>query len=136
MTHVQDDVEFTRYMAENFASFDYKTQEEPLTVIKSLTAVLSTAGMQLVETLSPSHLLTQLHAPTAPQPTVVQPNGQDVPMDDASGLAEAPPLPQPAAPVVSTVGIQDLGLMRSSIIVAMLMLLKAHLKTLYSISEE
>ncbi|KAI0629898.1 hypothetical protein C8Q77DRAFT_1139118 [Trametes polyzona] len=127
----QDDVDFTRYMAENFASFEYKTQEEPLTVIKSLTAVLSTAGMQLVEMLSPSHLLTQLHAPTVPQAA-----GQDVTMADASGVAEAAPPPETAVPVVPSVGVQDLGLMRSSVIVAMIMLLKAHLKALYGISEE
>lgn len=55
-------------MAENFAAFEYKTHEEVLTVLKYLTAVLSTAGMQLVETLSPSHLLAQLHAPTSTSP--------------------------------------------------------------------
>ncbi|KAI0366939.1 hypothetical protein BV20DRAFT_951369 [Pilatotrama ljubarskyi] len=127
----QDDVDFTRYMAENFASFEYKTQEEPLTVVKSLTAVLSTAGMQLVETLSPSHLLTQLHASTAPQAVK-----QDVPMAEAAAIVEAPQRLLPPAAAPSPVGIQDLGLMRSSVIVAMIMLLKAHLKTLYGISEE
>lgn len=50
-------------MAENFAAFDYKTQEEVLTVLKYLTSVLSTSGMQLVEILSPAHLLKQLHEP-------------------------------------------------------------------------
>lgn len=125
-------------MAENFASFDYKTQEEPLTVIKSLTAVLSTAGMQLVEMLSPSHLLTQLHAPTGSQPvgSPAQPTGQDVPMNEASGVVEAPPQAQQPVPAPPQFGVQDLGLMRSSVIVAMLMLLKAHLKVLYGISEE
>ena len=58
---LQDDVNYTRYMAENFATFDYKTQEEVFTVIKSLTSVLSTTGMQLLEIISPSHLLTTLH---------------------------------------------------------------------------
>ena len=48
-------------MAENFASFDYKTQEEVLTVLKYLTSVLSTTGSQIVEALAPSHLLSQLH---------------------------------------------------------------------------
>ena len=63
---MQDDVDFARYMAENFASFDYRTQEEVLTVLKHLTSMLSTTGMQLVEALSPSHLLKQLHdAPPA-----------------------------------------------------------------------
>lgn len=53
-------------MAENFASFDYRTQEEVLTVLKYLTSLLSTTGMQLVEALSPSHLLKQLHEGPAP----------------------------------------------------------------------
>ncbi|KAF9806781.1 hypothetical protein IEO21_08541 [Rhodonia placenta] len=92
----QDDVEFVRYMTENFAAFEYKTQEEVLTVLKYLTGVLSTTGMQLVENLSPSHLLSQLHAPMQPR----------------------------------------LPLMRTSIIVAMIMLLKAYLKMLYGISED
>jgi cohesin loading factor subunit SCC2 len=47
-------------MAENFSAFDYKAQEEVLTILKHLTSVLSTAGMQLLAVLSPSHLLTQL----------------------------------------------------------------------------
>jgi cohesin loading factor subunit SCC2 len=67
---LQDDIDFTRYMAENFSSFDYKTQEEVLTVIKTLTSILSTTGMQLLEVLSPSNLLAQLHsASTASQDT-------------------------------------------------------------------
>lgn len=49
-------------MAENFSAFDYRSQEEVLTVMKHLTSVLSTAGMQLVEVLSPSHMLNQLHS--------------------------------------------------------------------------
>ena len=53
-------------MAENFATFDYKTQEEVITVIKYLTTVLSTTGTQLLETISPSHLLAQLHSTTQP----------------------------------------------------------------------
>lgn len=55
-------------MAENFATFDYKTLEEVLTVIKYLTSVLSTTGMQLLEIISPSHLLTHLHG-SQPVPT-------------------------------------------------------------------
>ena len=53
-------------MAENFSAFDYKTQEEVLTVIKHLTSILSTAGMQLVEILSPSRLLVQLSGRMSP----------------------------------------------------------------------
>lgn len=50
-------------MAENFATLDYKTLEEVLTVIKHLTSILSTSGMQLIDLVSPSHLLAQLHEP-------------------------------------------------------------------------
>jgi cohesin loading factor subunit SCC2 len=49
-------------MAENFAHLEYKTLEEVLTVIKYLTNILSTTGMQLLEIVSPSHLLTHLHS--------------------------------------------------------------------------
>lgn len=63
---IQDDVDFSRYMAENFATLDYKTQEEVLTVIKHLTSILSTSGMQLIEAVSPSNLLVQLHEPQQP----------------------------------------------------------------------
>uniref|UniRef100_A0A0W0G0I9 Sister chromatid cohesion protein n=1 Tax=Moniliophthora roreri TaxID=221103 RepID=A0A0W0G0I9_MONRR len=67
----QDDVDFARYMAENFAAFDYKTLEEVLTVIKALTTTLSTTGTHILEVLSPSHLLATLREPQAkePQPT-------------------------------------------------------------------
>jgi cohesin loading factor subunit SCC2 len=61
-------------MAENFASFDYKTQEEVITVIKYLTTVLSTTGTQLLETISPSHLLAQLHSISQPIPVPQAPN--------------------------------------------------------------
>lgn len=64
-------------MAENFASFDYRTQEEVLTVLKYLTSVLSTTGMQLVEAVSPSHLLKQLHDTSAMQ-------GQEPPVEPGS----------------------------------------------------
>ncbi|KAI8994107.1 hypothetical protein BD414DRAFT_481445 [Trametes punicea] len=135
----QDDIEFTRYMAENFASFEYKTQEEPLTVIKSLTAVLSTAGMQLVEALSPSHLLTQLHGPIATQPTqsASQPSEHDMAIEGGSGASQASAVQQQQLDFAPPkFRVQDLGVMRSSVIVAMIMLLKTHLKTLYGISEE
>lgn len=56
-------------MAENFSAFDYKSQEEVITVIKHLTSVLSTTGMQLVEALSPSNLSVQLHGPNDMVPT-------------------------------------------------------------------
>lgn len=85
----QDDVNYNRYMAENFSAFDYKTQEEVLTVIKYLTSVLSTTGMQLLEIVSPSHLLTHLHAPSQSQPSGSQPLSQSVVSAD---LPDPPPV--------------------------------------------
>ncbi|KAI0927411.1 hypothetical protein AcV5_007956 [Taiwanofungus camphoratus] len=140
---LQDDVEFIRYMAENFSAFDYKTQEEVLTVLKYLTAVLSTTGMQLVEALSPFHLLSQLHGP--PQAQSMQ-NGHlsGLPVENStvtqngapslSSPLSSPPQGDPASSASSTE--ERLPLMRTSIIVAMIMLLKAHLKALYGLSEE
>lgn len=124
----QDDVDFVRYMAENFASLDYKTQEEVMTVIKHLTSVLSTVGMQVIDILSPSHLLKQLHD-TQPADNVPQ-------QLLSSGLA--PPsianLPSPYTP--PEMPDIDIAVMRSSITIGIVILLKAYLKSLYGLSEE
>lgn len=55
-------VHFARYMAGNFAHFDYRTQEEVLTVIKSLTKELAETGVMLIETIAPGMLSEQLRA--------------------------------------------------------------------------
>ncbi|KAL1664712.1 hypothetical protein GGF50DRAFT_101537 [Schizophyllum commune] len=111
LSATQDEVDFSRYMAENFAALDYKTQEEVLTVIKALTNILATTGTQVLEALSPSHLLSHIRPADA----------MDV---DADASEVAPPtddcLPQ----------------RRLSVIIAMIMLLKAHLKALYGLSED
>ncbi|KAJ7211043.1 hypothetical protein B0H12DRAFT_389308 [Mycena haematopus] len=102
----QVEVDFTRYMAENFSAFDYKTQEEVVTVIKELTVVLSVDGTRLLEIISPSHLLSHLR-PAAAASETMQVDEQD-----------------------------NRPRMRASVIIGMVMLLKAHLKTVYSLSEE
>lgn len=56
----QEDVDFIRFTVENFSAFEYKTQEEVLAVIRSATNVLSVAGMQLMEVLSPSDLMRSM----------------------------------------------------------------------------
>ncbi|TCD62425.1 Sister chromatid cohesion protein 2 [Steccherinum ochraceum] len=111
-----DDVAFARYMAENFATFDYKTQEEVLTVIKYLTAILSTTGVQVVEQLSPSHLLSQLHGDALPATT-----------------SDSLPQGSPTGPIMDA---NHTKLIYSSVIVAIIMLLKSHLKMMYGISED
>uniref|UniRef100_D8PZC4 Sister chromatid cohesion protein n=1 Tax=Schizophyllum commune (strain H4-8 / FGSC 9210) TaxID=578458 RepID=D8PZC4_SCHCM len=111
LSATQDEVDFSRYMAENFAALDYKTQEEVLTVIKALTNILATTGTQVLEALSPSHLLSHIRPADAMEV-------------DAEGSEVAPTaddcLPQ----------------RRLSVIIAMIMLLKAHLKALYGLSED
>ncbi|KAI9448916.1 sister chromatid cohesion C-terminus-domain-containing protein [Russula earlei] len=137
---VQDDVDFARYMAENFAAFDYKTQEEVLLVVKSLTNVLSTAGMQCVEALSPGHLLTQLQAPTVPQWQLItttiatEPGSTERCMPDATGPTMATATFASTTPTWQT--SEKIPLLRTSILIAMIMLLKAHLKNLYGLTED
>lgn len=119
----QDDVDYTRYMAENFAALEYKTMEEVLTVIKFLTNVLSTSGMQIVEVVAPGGLLSLLHG-DGPRASVVGEQGMDVDVDSKAAVPVQPDLQQ------------NVGFMRTSVLIAMVMLLKAHLKGLYSLSEE
>ncbi|KAG6919647.1 hypothetical protein DXG01_003511 [Tephrocybe rancida] len=123
----QDDVDFTRYMAENFSAFDYKTQEEVFTVIKYLTVVLSTTGVQLLETVSPAHLLSHLRTASNPVPAAPVPDVPDNLMEGIIETTPSKPLPE----------LQEgIFVMRSSVIISMVMLLKAHLKNLYSLSED
>jgi cohesin loading factor subunit SCC2 len=150
----QEDIDFARYMAENFAAFDYKTQEEVLLVIKCLTNVLSTVGMQCVEALSPGHLRAQLQAPNVPPATPPKENGTDACISDATATA-APAeqggpcrvirvafsvcsyrYPAPATMTPAWQILEKLPLLRTSVLVALIMLLKAYLKNLYGLSEE
>jgi cohesin loading factor subunit SCC2 len=61
----QDEVDLSRYMAENISALDYKTQEEVLTVIRTLTSVLSVAGMPIYFAFTTSD---QTNAPSELQP--------------------------------------------------------------------
>jgi cohesin loading factor subunit SCC2 len=185
LSTAQDDVDFARYMAENFAVFDYKTQEEVLLVIKSLTNVLSTAGMQCVEALSPGNLLAQLQArppQTAhlaqPSPTFPSTLPESYAAPVLSESAPRPSSPQTqascsdaavtaatATAVLAEQGmliphsccvpgsclhqsdvvvaatspwqtLEKLPMLHTSVLIALIMLLKAHLKNLYGLSEE
>jgi cohesin loading factor subunit SCC2 len=107
-------------MTENFASFEYKTLEEVLTIIRYLTTVLSTTGMQILELVSPSHLLTSLHEPAR-----------------TSEPGDVMTVDPPASAAVQPDDLEkSLSLMRTTVVIAMVMLLKAYLKNLYSVSEE
>ncbi|KAL5482593.1 SCC2 [Sanghuangporus weigelae] len=117
-----DTVQFSRYMAENFASFDYRTQEEVLTVLKTLTRELAETGAQLVERIAPGNLLAQLRS-------------QDREIgDDQAQIAESSSLLRPDLASLP-VGEQIFSA-RSTCIVGMIMLLKSYLKSTYGLSEE
>jgi len=126
----EDDVNFVRYMAENFASLDYRTQEEVITVIKHLTSILSTAGMQVLDILSPSHLLVQLHETQPPNNTPHQTPSGFPPLSFGQDILILPSSYTPPEMHI------DIAVMRSSIITGIAILLKSHLKSLYGLSEE
>ncbi|KAF5337499.1 hypothetical protein D9758_013605 [Tetrapyrgos nigripes] len=141
----QTDTEFVRYMAENFSAFDYKTLEEVLTVIKFLTKILSTTGQHILEVLSPNHLLASIRAPMSSNG-----NGNSVPSSSlttnppegvANGGADSAQDRQEEDEVLKAVvpptpNEEKLPILRTSVSIAIVMLLKAHLKTLYSLSED
>lgn len=115
----QSDIDFVRFMVENFASFDYKTQEEVFIIVKTLTTVLSTNGTQILEIVSPSHLLSHVKKQPASEA-----NAADMNVDPVEGCSTVEPAQN------------KIPLMRSTVIIGMIMVLKTHLKTLYSLSEE
>jgi cohesin loading factor subunit SCC2 len=145
----QEDIDFARYMAENFAAFDYKTQEEVLLVVKSLTNVLSTAGMQCIEALSPGYLLAQLQAPIGQQPLRTQADGTEASVPDATtttdpaeqgsslfGTLTLLECSQPINAVPTAPTLERLPMLRTSVLIALIMLLKVYLKNLYGLTEE
>jgi cohesin loading factor subunit SCC2 len=96
-------------MAENFATLEYKTQEEVLTIIKHLTSILSTTGMQVMHLMSPSDLLSQLHNDSMVLEHQVQEAGHN------------------------SLSIQ---VARTSIIIGVIAILKSYLQGLYGLSYE
>lgn len=153
----QDDVNFVRYMAENFASFDYRSQEEVLTVLKVLTRELAETGAQLLERIAPGNLLAQLK-PSQKQDSNTMPalDGASEPVQEPGVEPVAPNSPGKRGKLYASVDLRlysyssllalkefsnlplddQLALLRSSCITGMIMLLKAHLKAMYGLSEE
>ncbi|KAF8755190.1 Sister chromatid cohesion C-terminus [Rhizoctonia solani] len=101
----QDQLDLVRYIAENMSAFDYKAQEEVLTVIRHLTHVLSVAGMHIVEIL---------HQERRDKETVME-------VDQ---------------PTETSATIDNLSRARVATVISIVLVLKAHLKHLYGITEE
>lgn len=53
---MQSHVGFCRFLADNLAAFDYKTQEEVFVVIERLTAIISVTGTHLFDLLARAKL--------------------------------------------------------------------------------
>ncbi|CAE6459153.1 unnamed protein product [Rhizoctonia solani] len=102
----QDHLDLVRYIAENISAFDYKTQEEILTVIRHLTHVLSVVGMHIVEILLQERRQKETAMEVDHQPT-------EAPVDD-NALSRA----------------------RVVTVISIVLVLKAHLKHLYGITED
>ncbi|ELU38190.1 proline-rich protein Rad9 [Rhizoctonia solani AG-1 IA] len=101
----KDQLDLVRYIAENMSAFDYKAQEEVLTVIRHLTHVLSVAGMHIVEIL---------HQERRDKETVME-------VDQ---------------PTETSATIDNLSRARVATVISIVLVLKAHLKHLYGITEE
>ncbi|KAG8687645.1 Sister chromatid cohesion protein 2, partial [Ceratobasidium sp. 395] len=119
LTCSQDHLDLVRYIAENISALDYKTQEEILTVIRHLTHVLSVAGMHIVEILSQEQRARE-ESGTRGLMTASKPKAME--MDGATTALAAPPDVLARARVATTISI--------------ILVLKAHLKHLYGITEE
>ncbi|KAG8691558.1 Sister chromatid cohesion protein 2 [Ceratobasidium sp. 423] len=102
----QDHLDLVRYIAENISAFDYKTQEEVLTVIRYLTHVLSVVGMHIVEIL---------HQERRQKETAMEVDHQ---------------------PTEGSVDDGTLSRARVVTVISIVLVLKAHLKHLYGITED
>ncbi|CAE6465375.1 unnamed protein product [Rhizoctonia solani] len=101
----QDQLDLVRYIAENMSAFDYKAQEEVLTIIRHLTHVLSVAGMHIVEIL---------HQERRQKETDMEVDRSTEASADNDSLSRA----------------------RVATVISIVLVLKAHLKHLYGITEE
>lgn len=121
-------------MVENLAAFEYKTQEEVLTVIRHATSVLSVAGVHVIGTIQAS---TAQQDPSVSHSCMV--------LLQALKYSKAPPqqnsggLPTFALPVlvlIPLVAVTPIDFSRTCTSVAMLLILKSHLKAMYGLTEE
>ncbi|KAG8832210.1 Sister chromatid cohesion protein 2 [Serendipita sp. 399] len=130
LSATQEDVDFVRFIVENLSALEYKTQEEILGVIRYAVNVLSVAGMQMMEILSPSDLMRQLGDFTGQQNT------------STSELLSIPSMLSFGRRLdlahihIQARTFEPFSMARASVILAMILLLKSYLKNTYGLSEE
>ncbi|TKA56971.1 hypothetical protein B0A53_01372 [Rhodotorula sp. CCFEE 5036] len=107
-------VSFARFLAEALSSLDYKRTEEPLMVVSQLNSALAVSGLQTMHSLEQG-------------------------MQGGGGLvarASVSPTKQSSAPEVDgTEGPPTADLARQSIVSGLALLLRDHLKQLYSLTD-
>ncbi|BGP51653.1 Sister chromatid cohesion protein 2 [Rhodotorula kratochvilovae] len=120
-----NDVSFFRFLAEALSTFDYKRAEEPLIVVALLNTALAVAGVQVL------HALEQdlaggggLMAAAGASPKKVA-NGA---VPSAAAAADAPDADEEDRPPPP-------DLARQSLVLGLALLLRDHLKRLYSLTD-
>ncbi|KAK4701477.1 cohesin loading factor subunit SCC2, partial [Phenoliferia sp. Uapishka_3] len=116
----EEDVSFARYIAEALSSLEYKRQEEPMSVIHYLNSALAVSGLQVVHNLEDGldgggGLMASITPTGSPQ------KASEAALPDATG-SQSSKAPTP-------------DLARQSIICGLALLLRDHLKSLYSITD-
>ncbi|GAA5844309.1 hypothetical protein JCM9279_001763 [Rhodotorula babjevae] len=108
------DVSFFRFLAEALSTFDYKRAEEPLLVVSLLNKALAVTGAQVL------HALEQDLAGGGGLMATASPSKKNLTDDAADADAERAPSPD---------------LARQSLVLGLALLLRDHLKRLYSLSD-
>ncbi|GAA5984976.1 hypothetical protein JCM11641_005602 [Rhodosporidiobolus odoratus] len=108
----EDDVSFARFITESISTFDFKRAEEPMLVVSVLNSVLAVSGLQVLH-----HLEQDLAGGGG---LLAAASGQDPAESAVSPPSESPP---------------SADLARQSIVCGLALLLRDHLKHVYSVTD-
>ncbi|GAA5994954.1 hypothetical protein JCM5350_007201 [Sporobolomyces pararoseus] len=111
----ENDVSFARFVAEAISTLDFKRTEEPMLVISRLNTVLAVSGLQVLHSLEAE-----------------SGGGGLLDLDDAE-MKEAEPAQNQANSTATNA--PSLDLVHRSIVAGLALLLRDHLKQLYSIND-
>ncbi|GAA6060785.1 hypothetical protein JCM10212_005434 [Sporobolomyces blumeae] len=120
-TCTEDDVAFVRFVAEAVSTLDYKRNEEPMLVISRLNAILAVSGLQVL------HLLEE----------GLEGGGGLLALAnlDEEGSISGSPVKRPTSLGQAGNAAPSVDLVRQSVICGLALLLRDHLKQLYSITD-
>ncbi|GAA5958305.1 hypothetical protein JCM3765_004786 [Sporobolomyces pararoseus] len=112
----ENDVSFARYVAEAISTLDFKRTEEPMLVISRLNTILAVSGLQVLHSLE------------------AESGGGGLLDLDNEEMKEAEPTQNDQASSSAT-NAPSLDLVHRSIVAGLALLLRDHLKQLYSIND-